>query len=64
MPLKRVYIYESVRHRLSVEADNDADALEKAYELVSEQTEGYLIEHYEYDKDTEYTNYYEILEGE
>jgi len=38
--------------------------LEKAYELVSEQTEGYLIEHYEYDKDTEYTNYYEILEGE
>ncbi len=61
MGQKRVIIYESVRHRLSIEADNDADALEKAYELVGDHTEGYLIEHYEYDKDTEYANYYEIL---
>ncbi len=62
MAQKRVFIYEIVRHSLVLEADNDAEALEKAFELVSEQTEGYLIEHYDYDSEAEYTGYYEILE--
>jgi hypothetical protein len=62
MAQKKVVIYESVRHSLLIEADNDADALEKAYELVGDHTEGYLIQHYEYDKEEEYTGYYEISE--
>lgn len=62
MSIKKVSIYESVRHSLLIEADTDAEALEKAYELIGDHTEGYLIEHYEYDKDAEYTGYYEILE--
>jgi hypothetical protein len=62
MAQKKVVIYEAVKHSLLIEADNDVDALGKAFALLGDHTEGYLIEHYEYDKDAEYTGYYEILE--
>jgi ureidoglycolate hydrolase len=57
-----VVIYETVWHKLVVSADHETDALELAYELVSNRNPDELEADNEYSTDAEYDNYYEVKE--
>ncbi len=57
-----ITIVENISHTLEVTANNEDEALQKAYEVLSNQPEAYLYQHHNYSPDGEYTGYHEIYE--
>lgn len=61
MKTYRVYIFERVMHSIELEADSRSEAIDKAYELLSNATEEELNNH-DYSNEAEYLGVEEVLE--
>lgn len=57
-----VSVFETVRHTLTLMANNESDALQEAYDLISELPEAELNHYYDYDSDAEYIGFHEVRE--
>lgn len=58
----QVVIYETVSHKLTVEANSPEEATELAYDLLSNQEDEYLKENYDYYLEAEYAGESDIYE--
>lgn len=58
----QVVIYETVSHKLTVEANSQEEATELAYDLLSNQEDEYLKENYDYYIEAEYAGESDIYE--
>jgi hypothetical protein len=58
----QVVIYETVSHKLTVEANSPEEATELAYDLLSNQEDEYLKENYDYHLEAEYAGESDIYE--
>lgn len=61
MKTYRVYIHERLVHSIEIEADSRSEAIDKAYELLSNATEEELNNH-DYSNEAEYLGVEEVLE--
>jgi hypothetical protein len=58
----QVVIYETVSHKLTVEANSPEEATDLAYDLLSNQEDEYLKENYDYYLEAEYAGESDIYE--
>lgn len=58
----QVVIYETISHKLTLEADSKEEATDLAYDLLSNQEDKYLEENYDYYIEAEYAGESDIYE--